>query len=1451
MDGPGVILYDENGIALAVLDSVTIPLNTSGLLLMGVDSGTARYLFVDSSGRASVVSDQLPAALVGGRLDTNVGAWFGSTAPTIGQKAMANSLPVAIASDQPALPIVAASLPLPTGAATEATLLGVKTGTDKIPASPSQEHVTAGSPHAARLTDGAAFYKATTPADTQPISAVSLPLPTGAATEVTLALIKAKTDNLDVALSTRAVTGLTDTELRATPVPVSGPLTDAQLRATPVLVSNGGDRDPNNSTDTPLASFADFTGAYTDCSTDASIYVHMLQEAPVIQDCLLQVYWANDAIGTDEQLGDQQYYINQLEGWKRYQFHVQAPFYKIKLTNNGDPQTVLHLASYPTANLTDLSIGPGETIEVAALFTGNSVISHRQNVVSGRLSGGGAMPVQVDDSGVLRIDPSGSTTQPISGTVTAGISNWLGSTAPNVGQKIMDSSLPVVIASDQGALTVLVSPNAETNVQTLGALDDNCTIDIFGPTILFIAGGSGGNLVGTLVAEFTVDGFEWFPTRFREYLTGVTHSSLSGTFNTDVAYAIDLPDATPVARVRVSAYTSGSTTVEARSSSAPLQPIVQPVMDNGGSLTIDSTQLPAALVGGRLDENVGAWLGSTAPTVGQKTMANSLPVVLASDQYAVVDTNNSTTATLGAIGAFVGTATDVLGYASIIVETYSDKASAPLAYLQFSTDGVNWDVSIDMGIIPASTQRTYIVSPRARYFRVNYTNGASIQTFFRLQTILSRQEVASSATVVGNGVRVATAVGGLDSSGNLQAATVYDLDSGAGTEPAFGVVLRRTGVGGSVEIGNSGNPIRVDPTGTTSQPFSAPNVVEINNTTAILLGANAVFTGTARDILNYNAVSVEVFADQNSATDGLQIQFSKDGTNWDKTTSFTVTASTGQTHTFAALSQYFRLKYTNGAIAQGTFRLTALLHPLSVGPEVIRVKDTVDAQADATVVKAVAVGKFSSTSYIDVKVESDGALPITDNAGSLTVDSPQLPLALVGGRLDANIGSWLGSTAPTVGSASRWVGSSVSGIPVVPQSDYEIATGFLGIVGSTLSLNLYPNGISSVSVHHWDPGGSIEDARLVTELLFQDSDGGGPAVWTATTFYDSATGTTASFWDTTSTAASRIIHIYGGAKAVRIRKTVVGTVGGANFVLMGSQTQVGHQHVNVDNTVAISAATLPLPTGAATNAILTGGTTKAIVRGGAKGATVAADVTSTAEGADHQALDVQIYHGGAAINPATIRALTNSDVVSSEVTQWIGSTAPTVGQKTMASSLPVVTASDQMPGGLTTTGTISAVDGTVSSVVYGTAGFNFETSSTFLGTIVAEVSIGGNVYTTNIIDTSTRQFLSHLDGSLNTTKFYEIVVPSGASSVQLRASAYVSGTASIRLRTSSAPATPTAQLSPMGFDSDDITRIATMRKYFGRWTLCVTDDKVVDVLEEQTLLLHEIKELLSRAVGGN
>jgi hypothetical protein len=66
--------------------------------------------------------------------------------------------------------------------------------------------------------------------------------------------------------------------------------------------------------------------------------------------------------------------------------------------------------------------------------------------------------------------------------------------------------------------------------------------------------------------------------------------------------------------------------------------------------------LPAALVGGRLDSNIGAWLGSTAPTVGQKTQAASIPVVLPSDQTVAVSSGatEEQTFTVVALNATIG-----------------------------------------------------------------------------------------------------------------------------------------------------------------------------------------------------------------------------------------------------------------------------------------------------------------------------------------------------------------------------------------------------------------------------------------------------------------------------------------------------------------------------------------------------------------------------------------------------------------------------------------------------------------------------------------------------------------------------------------------------------------------------------------------------------------------------
>jgi len=91
-------------------------------------------------------------------------------------------------------------------------------------------------------------------------------------------------------------------------------------------------------------------------------------------------------------------------------------------------------------------------------------------------------------------------------------------------------------------------------------------------------------------------------------------------------------------RVTVASDSTGVLSVDDNGSTLTVDaPVGTPVATrlSDGAAFYDATktgQLPTALVGGRLDENVGAWLGSVAPTVGSKTSANSVPVVVASDQ---------------------------------------------------------------------------------------------------------------------------------------------------------------------------------------------------------------------------------------------------------------------------------------------------------------------------------------------------------------------------------------------------------------------------------------------------------------------------------------------------------------------------------------------------------------------------------------------------------------------------------------------------------------------------------------------------------------------------------------------------------------------------------------------------------------------------------------------------
>jgi hypothetical protein len=105
------------------------------------------------------------------------------------------------------------------------------------------------------------------------------------------------------------------------------------------------------------------------------------------------------------------------------------------------------------------------------------------------------------------------------------------------------------------------------------------------------------------------------------------------------------------------------------------------------------------------------------------------------DTNSEVSTANSTSTALNANGVFTGTSEEVKDIASIVIQVYSSHASAANGLqIQFSTNNSNWD-KVVLYNVAATTPINLVEFPRARYYRVVYTNGATLQTAFRLQTI--------------------------------------------------------------------------------------------------------------------------------------------------------------------------------------------------------------------------------------------------------------------------------------------------------------------------------------------------------------------------------------------------------------------------------------------------------------------------------------------------------------------------------------------------------------------------------------------------------------------------------------------------------------------------------------------------------------------------------------------
>lgn len=228
-----------------------------------------------------------------------------------------------------------------------------------------------------------------------------------------------------------------------------------------------------------------------------------------------------------------------------------------------------------------------------------------------------------------------------SGRITVKLNDASGN-AINLGQAVMASSIPVVLASNQSAIPVtqsgswsVLTPSFPTTVDTnYGAVGANTirTASQFGNATGSALFGAGTTTAQVLRVVLPTD------------QTAIP-ATQSGTWNiTNISGAISLPTGAATSALQ----TTGNTSLASIDTKTPT--LGQKTMANSSPITIASDQsaIPVtqsgawAVTANQGSANATPWnqnlsqVGGSAITLGQKTSANSIPVVLPSDQTITV-----------------------------------------------------------------------------------------------------------------------------------------------------------------------------------------------------------------------------------------------------------------------------------------------------------------------------------------------------------------------------------------------------------------------------------------------------------------------------------------------------------------------------------------------------------------------------------------------------------------------------------------------------------------------------------------------------------------------------------------------------------------------------------------------------------------------------------------------
>ena len=223
--------------------------------------------------------------------------------------------------------------------------------------------------------------------------------------------------------------------------------------------------------------------------------------------------------------------------------------------------------------------------------------------------------------------------------------------------------------------------------------------------------------------------------------------------------------------------------------------------------------------------------------------------------------------------------------------------------------------------------------------------------------------------------------------------------------------------------------------------------IDAGNSTTTPLGPGATFTGTPIEVLGYTAISITLELDPpNPPGEYFTIspQFSEDGVTWINPLFEFMDFSSIYTTWITPIARYFRLEIVSFLTGTPTtFKVQTILWP--------------------TTQTAVPLTRATNQDLL------------TPVASENTLFGIRALLPQSAGRLNTNIGSWLGSGAPSVGSKT-----SVNSIPVVIASDQVPSTLGTKVSASSLSVTSAEDQTYSASTGPFAAPASPTDVFVIT-----------------------------------------------------------------------------------------------------------------------------------------------------------------------------------------------------------------------------------------------------------------------------------------------------------------------------------------------------------------------------------